>query len=297
MKDYAILLDSTCNLVASDLKEYDLDYCLMTVSIDDKIYPADLTWPDISEKEFYDIMRSGKRVFTQLITEEEFIKKFTKYLDMGKDILYIACSSGLSGSVKVGKKVAEELMAKRNDGSKIIVIDSLISGMGQGMMGIRASELRKEGKSIDEVAEIIEKEKLNYNQFATVGSLTYLKNAGRVSASSAFFGNIIGIKPIIISDVKGHNYAYKKVRGRKAALEEIASSIVANCIDPENHALCVDSADCIQDAKEIIRLVEEKGVKFKRYYTNPCGPILGASCGPDVVISYFYGKEVTIAGE
>lgn len=296
MKDFAILLDSTCNLTPKDLKEFDLDYCMMSVSIDDKIYDADLSWKDMSPKEFYDIMRTGKRVFTQLTTEEEFTRKFTEYCEEGKDVLYIGCSSGLSGSVKVGMKIAQSLMEK-NPEFKILVVDSLISGMGQGMMGIRASEMRKEGKTIDEIHDTLEKEKLNYNQFATVGNLVYLKNAGRVTAGAAFFGNIIGIKPIIISDVKGHNYAYKKVRGRKAAMQEIADSIVKNCVEPEKHTLCIDNADCIEDAKIIIAMVESKGVHFAKYYTNPLGPILGASCGPDTIISFFYGKKVTIEGE
>ena len=150
---------------------------------------------------------------------------------------------------------------------------------------------------VDEVAAITERDKLKYNQFATVGTLTYLKNAGRVKAGAAFFGNIIGIKPIIISDVKGNNYAYKKVRGRKAALEEIAQSVVDNAVEPEKHWLAIDNADCEEDAKAIISMIEAKGVKFARYFMNPLGPILGASCGPQTIIAYFYGKEVTILGE
>lgn len=296
MPEFAILLDSTCNMVPENLKEFDIDYCLMSVSVGDKVYSADLSWPDMSPKEFYDIMRGGTRVYTQLVTEEEYTNKFTKYLKEGKDILYIACSSGLSGSVKVAYKVAEKLKEEYPD-QKILILDSLISGMGQGMMGIRASLLRKEGKDIEEIYHALEADRLKYNQFATVGSLTYLKNAGRVTAGAAFFGNIIGIKPIIISDVKGHNYAYKKVRGRKAALAEIADSIVSNCVDPEHHYLCIDNADCMEDAKAIVKMVEDKGVHFERYFLNPLGPILGASCGPDVVIAFFYGKEVTIEGE
>lgn len=296
MKKFKVLLDSTCNLTPENLREFDIDYCKMTVAIDDKIYQADLSWPDMSPKEFYEIMKSGKRPFTQLVTEEEYRNKFNEYLNQDMDILYIACSSALSGSVKVAYKISKELMQEKTD-SKIIIIDALNSGMGQGFMGIKAAQLRDEGKTIDEVASIIEQEKLKYNQFATVGSLTYLKNAGRVKASSAFFGNIIGIKPIIISDIKGNNYAYKKVRGRKTALEEIATSIVENAIDPEKNYLAIDNADCEEDAKAIISMVEAKGVKFQRYFINPLGPILGASCGPQTIIAYFYGKEVKILGE
>ncbi len=296
MKEFAILLDSTCDLSLENLEEFKLDYCKMSISLGDKVYAADLGWPELTPQKFYEIMKSGVRPYTQLVAEPEFRAKFGEYLDKDMDILYIGCSSALSASVKEGIKVANAMMHERPD-SKIIVIDALNSGMGQGFMGIRASQLRAEGKTVDEVAATIEQEKLRYNQFATVGSLTYLKNAGRVKAGAAFFGNIIGIKPIIISDVKGNNYAYKKVRGRKAALQEIADSVVNNAVEPEKHYLGIDNADCVEDAKAIIAMVEAKGVKFARYFINTLGPILGASCGPDTISAYFYGKEVTILGE
>lgn len=68
-----------------------------------------------------------------------------------------------------------------------------------------ASLLRGQGKSIEEVAEYIEKNKQRVKQFATVENLVYLKRAGRVSAASAVFGGLLQIKPIIVSDEKGEN--------------------------------------------------------------------------------------------
>lgn len=296
MNEFVILLDSTCNMTLADLEEFNIDYFKMTVSLDNKVYDADLGWKDMTPADFYETMKKGTRPYTQLVTEEEYRTKFTKYLSEGLDVLYISCSSALSSSVKVAYKVVDKLLTEFPK-SKIRIVDSLNSGMGQGMMGIKAHELKEAGKTLDEVADYIEKTKLCYNQFATVGKLTYLAKAGRVKASAAFFGNIFGVQPIIISDIKGNNYAYKKVRGRQVALEEIANSIVENAVEPENNILAIDNANCVEDAKKIIALVESKGVKFKRYFTNPLGPILGASCGPDTVIAYFYGKEVTILGE
>lgn len=292
MRQIAVLLDSTCDMSIEHLTEFHLDYCPMGVSIDDKQYAADLSWKDMSPHDFYELMKQGKRPYTQQITEQVFRDKFTKYLKQDMDVLYIACSSALSASVKVAARMAPDLM-KEFPGSKVIVIDSLNAGMGQGLMGITASELRASGKSIDEIAAEIEKTKLKYNQWGTSGTLKYLKNAGRVKASAAFFGDIIGVKPIIISDIKGQNFAYKKVRGRKTSLQELADSVVRTAEDPANHYLAITHADALEDAKEIQRLVEEK-VHFKRVFIHDMGPILGASCGPDMVAAYDYGTEVTL---
>lgn len=294
MNKVAILLDSTCDMTINLLHEYEIDYVPMSFSIEDKEYQALLTWENLSPKDFYSIMRKT-RVYTSQIKDHDFASKFHELLDKGNDILYLGCSSGLSKSVVRGKVVAEEIMKERPE-AKIRVVDSLISGMGQGLLGIYASELRDAGKSVDEIADRIEEIRLDYNQWGTVGDLTYLKRAGRVKASAAFFGNIFGVKPIIISDVNGNNFAYKKVKGRKASLQEIADSVVNNIVDPLNHYVAISHADCEKDALELKALIESR-VQVKGFFITPLGPILGASCGPDTIIAFHYGKTVTIKGE
>lgn len=300
MKKIAILLDSTCDFSPELLERFGLDYVPMSVSIDDKEYVADLGWKSISPKEYYDLMRAGKRVYTVQVGEPAFREKFGKYLDEGCDVLYISCSSALSASIKAGERVAEEMMKER-PGSVIRCLDPLMSGMGQGMIGIKASELRAEGKSIDEIVEYLEKTKLRYNQWGTVDSLTYLKNAGRVKAAKAFFGNLFGVKPIIISDARGANFAYKKEKGRKASLDEVANSVLRTIEEAETNYVCISGADCEEDVAYVKGIIEkgleEKGLKVKGILTGKLGPILGASCGPKTLITYNYGPEVTIIGD
>jgi fatty acid-binding protein DegV len=99
-----------------------------------------------------------------------------------------------------------------------------------------------------------------YNQFGAIDDLTYLKRAGRVSASSAFFGNLFGVKPIVISDIKGHNYAYKKVKGRKASLIDIAQETVAATEDIEHATIWIGHIDDPEGAEfvrqEILKLAK-----------------------------------------
>lgn len=297
MRKVKVILDSTCDLTPELLEKYDIDYCEMGVSIKDKEYPASLYWDKISPKEYYDFMRNNKneRVLTIQVREKTYETKFNKYLDEDKDIIYISCSSALSGSINTGRSVAKRLMEERK-GYKIVCVDSLTSGMNQGFLGIAASELSSKGKSVDEIAKYVEENKLKMNQWATVGDLKYLAKAGRVKASAAFFGNLFGVKPIIISDAKGNNFAYKKVKGRENSLVEIADSVKNNIVDPENNFVAVCHADCLEDAKHLKELIEAR-IKCKGVMIMPLGPILGASCGPETVSAFHFGKEVTLVGE
>ncbi len=295
--NFAILIDSTGDL-SRDLREkYDIDYIRFTVSIEGgSSIIASLDYDQgLSHHDFYQVMRDGKRIYTAQVTEQECVERYTQFLKEGKDVLYIACSSGLSASVGVAQKVAERLMGEY-PGRKIVAFDSLISGYAQGTMAIKASEMREEGKTLDEVVAFLTENRQRFNQFASVKDLTALKKAGRVTASSAFFGNIFSVKPILISDIKGHNFAIEKVKGRKASLVHIADMAVDACLDPEHETFYIANADCEEEAniskEEILRRLPNAKI-----VCGNIGPIIGASTGPGTVSVYVYGKEVTACGE
>lgn len=295
MRDYVILADSTCDLGREMREKYDIDYVKMNYVIDDKEYPADLDWGIHSCHEFYDLMRNGKRVRTTQVSRETYVQIFKKYLEAGKDIVYIACSSALSGSINLAVLIARELEGEYSE-RKIYCIDSLCSSLGQGSMVIRAAEMRAAGKAAAEVAQTIEETKLKVNQCGTVDSMEYLRRAGRIKASKAFFGNLFGIKPLIISDRIGQNYAVKKVKGALTAKKEIAAHIAEAVENAEGQCLYLahaDTPDSIEQLKDEILKV----ASFADVHIEPIGPIVGASVGPGTIIAFCYGKEVTIEGK
>ena len=293
MKKFVIISVSCCDLNKEVREKYDIDYRPMHLSCDDKLFDADLDWKEVSQKEFYNLMREGKRIKTAQITALEYKKVFQEYVDKGYDILSISCSSALSSSVNASCLVRDELMAN-NPQTQIYCIDSLNSCFGLGMMCIRASEMRAEGKSISEVAAWLEENKLKFNQEATVESLKYLKQAGRVSAVSAFFGGLLNIKPIIISDTKGQNLAVEKIKGRKASFERIAERVKEE-FGNDDKRIFIGHGDCIEDCEELKKTIanalSDESVEFIIDYI---GPIIGASCGPGVLGVYFMGKEVSL---
>ena len=295
MSNFQIFVDSTSDMFTELRKEYDVDYVNMNIVLKGEEKKASLDWDIYSPKEFYDWMREGIKITTTLVPLEIFMEKWSKALEAGKDILYIACSSALSGSINVGRNARDMLLEKYPD-RKIEIIDPLNSCKGQALIAMRASDLRKEGKSLEEIVEIIEKEKLCYNQFCTVATLDYLKKAGRIKAGKAFFGNIFGVKPIIISDAKGNNYAFKKSKGRRQSLLDLVEYTKENIINPENQIVFVVHADCIEDAEFLKEHIINE-VKPKEVRIDYLGPIIGSTTGPGTVAIYFYGKEVTIVGE
>ena len=301
MNKFVIFVDSTSDLTTKQRKDHNIEYARMLVNWTDKdkkfheIY-ADLDWTEMSPSQYYNLMRDGAIIMTSQVTEQEFDLKFIPHFEKGEDILYIACSSGLSASGALAERLYREKYSKDYPNCKLRVVDSLISVMGQGMMALDAADMRDAGKTMEEIAEILEKSRLSYNQSATVEDLTTLAKHGRVKASTAFFGNIFGVKPILISDAKGNNFAIEKAKGRRNALMRVASLTKERVVAPEKQTCYVCEADAKPEDLELL-VSQLKGVGFKVIVVQKLGPIISASCGPATIGVYYKGKEETRIGE
>lgn len=289
MRPVKIVTDSCSDLPKVLREKYDIDYVKMNTVRNSKETPASLDWEYFSPKELYDVIRGGERVTTTMVPPSEFDKYFSAELEKGNDIVYIACAEKMTGSVNVGKVEAEKLLAGY-PGATICCIDSLNACMGEGLVAIMAAELRNQGKSAKEIEAAILPVRNNVNQFVTVHNLNALKAAGRVKASSAFFGNLLGVKPILISDKNGDNVALKKVKGRLNSIEEIVNLTADGILEPENQFIYVLHSDAPEEADEIVKMLGEKipGCKIETGYI---GPIIGASIGADALAIFCWGKS------
>ena len=161
------------------------------------------------------------------------------------------------------------------------------------MLAIRASELVSEGKSFDEIVSEINGIRNNVQEFVTPVSLEYMKRAGRVKASKAFMGNLMGVKPILISDADGVQTPIKKAKGRKQSMEEIVNLMAEDITEPEKRTIYIANADCKQEEIDYIRDLIKQKINCKDIVPITIGPIIGASIGPDAIGVWSFGKEIT----
>ena len=301
MNKFVIFTDSTSDLTTKQRKDHNIEYVRMLVNWTDKEKKfhetyADLDWKEMTPTEYYNLMRDGAVIMTSQVTEQEFDLQFIPHLEKGEDILYLACSSGLSASGALAERLFREKYSKKYPNCKIRVVDTLISVMGEGLIALDAAEMRDAGKTMDEIAETIEKTRLSYNQTATVEDLTTLAKHGRVKAAKAFFGNIFGVKPILISDAKGNNFAVEKAKGRRNALIRVAEIAKERVVDPAKQNCYVCEADAKPEDLELL-VSQLKTIGFKEIVVQKLGPIISASCGPATIGVYYKGKEETRIGE
>ncbi len=288
MKKYIITTDTTSDLPQDYLDAHNIGTSPLYYSIEDIIYGEDKF---LDPKEFYNKMRSGAMPTTMAINPDLARNVFTKYIEEGYDVLHIAFSSALSGSYSVASTVARELSDEYPD-TKLIVIDSLCASLGEGLLIHKAVELKESGKTINEVADWLEKNKLNLCHLFTVDDLFHLHRGGRVSKAAAIIGTLINVKPLLHVDNEGRLIPLNNVRGRKKALISLVDQMEARLKDYSysNDIFYISHGDCLEDAEFVADLIKER-LGIKNCLINYICPTIGAHSGPGTVALFFMGKE------
>lgn len=287
MSDYVITTDSNSDVLPEFIKENDLTIIPQYYSFGDTVYGDELNMPP---HEFYETMRKGELPKSQANNPAVIRDKFEKILKEGKNILHIAFSSALSGSCNNVVMTANELLEDYPD-RKIMVYDSLNASLGEGVSVYRAVELWKEGKSMEEVYDILMEERDHVNVSFTVNDLYHLQRGGRVSKTTAVVGSLVNIKPILVVTSTGELKSDGTVRGRKKSLKTLVARLEES-LDLDSYGkdrmVAVLHGDCIDDAKAVADMVKELG--FTNVIINDVSPSIGTHAGPGVVGLINYGK-------
>ena len=283
--DYIMVTDSACDISPELLKEWGVELVRMPyLFTDDGVEKLD---HDQAIGEFYNEMRSGRIAKTSGVNEDTFIKAFTPIMEAGKDLLYLAFSSGLSVTCANGQKAAKALAEKYPD-RKIRVVDSLAASAGQGLFVYLGKENRDRGMTLDENADALEKDKLHVCHWFTVEDLVYLKRGGRVSAATALLGTALNVKPVLHVDNEGHLIKMTQVHGRKKSIVTMADKLGQTILD--DSPIFISHGDCPDDANRLKAILEEKYGKKVNLITG-IGSVIGAHSGPGTLALFFRGTE------
>lgn len=211
---FEIVTDNTADLYEGYYEQNPARRLPFSFTLEDRFYERDDEYPI---ELFYEKLKAGKLVRTSQINPHDAEVEFEKVLQEGKDVLYIGFSSGMSGSFDNISYIAKGLRIKYPE-RKIIVVDTLSGAGGEGLLFYYARKMQQEGKSMEEIAEWVENNKLNTHHCFIVSDLINLRNSGRISTLAALFGMIVHINPVLELTREGKIGIVTKSIGRKNPL-------------------------------------------------------------------------------
>ena len=289
MSNYVIVTDSSCDLPAYLVEELEIHSVPLAFLFGEKTY---YNYPDNREmapKTFYDRLRGGEMATTNAVNVGQVTDFLTPFLEQGLDVLILGFSSGLSTSYN-SYCIAAEDVAEQYPDRTIRVVDTLCASLGQGMLVYQAAKLRQAGKSLEEVRDWVEQNKLRQCHWFTVNDLFFLKRGGRVSAATAVVGTMLQIKPVLHVDDEGRLINVAKARGRKASLLALVDKVGELGEDVANQTMFISHSDCEEDARFVADQIKQR-YGTKEIILNYIGPVIGAHTGPGCVALFFMGKH------
>ena len=291
--NYVIFSDSCVDIPDSLAQELQLNVIPLKVTVKGNEYSNYLDNREISPVEFYNLLRKLNTATTAQLNPNDFIEAFTPYLQNGKDVLYLAFSSALSGTYN-SAIIAKKQLSKEFPNQEIEVIDTLAASMGQGLLVTLAAKKRLENMKLSDLVDYVEGIKTKICHLFTVSDLGHLRRGGRLSASSLVLGNLLNIKPLLHVNLKGELKVYGKARGRFKSLNNLINRMEKTFDKDNNDLIYISHGDCIEDAVYVKNIIMEKlGLNDKQILINYIGPVIGAHSGVNTLSIFYIGNERT----
>ncbi|SES68888.1 DegV family protein [Anaerobranca gottschalkii] len=279
-----IITDSACDLTRDFLASLDVDVVPILVYLDGEEYLDGLT---LKPEDMLRQMREGKVFKTSQIPPNIFKEKFLELAQLGKPCIYIAFSSGLSGTYNSALIAREEVLEEYPD-FQLEIIDTKCASVGFGLVVYKAALMAKEGKSYEEIIKSIKFNAQHMEHIFTVDDLEYLYRGGRVSKTAAFVGGVLNVKPILhVKD--GKLIPIDKVRGRQKAMKRMIEIVKERGVDLQNQLIGINHGDDLEGANKLKAMLE---VEFgcKDFLVSCIGCAVGAHSGPGTLSVFFLNK-------
>ena len=287
-RDYVFMTDSDSDLPYQYADEHRIPVVKMPYTLEGVEYYDDNGRAG-TQKAFFDKMRSGAAPVTSLLPTAAYLEYFEPILKES-DLLFLAFSSQMSSTYLNVLEAREQLLEKYPE-RKFLVVDTLSISYPMTLLIMGAHALYREGKSMEEVARWVEDNRCRAQVWITVDDLVYLRRGGRVSATSAVFGTMLNIKPLLTMSKAGKLEAYAKVQGSRKALKALVDKVAEQIEDPARQDVILLHADVEEQARLLKEMIVQRLPDLRGVDIHMIGPVVGAHAGPGTLGVCFMGKE------
>ncbi|WP_105124540.1 DegV family protein [Streptococcus suis] len=274
---FTIVTDSTSDLPISWVQENDVTVLGLTINLDGVTYETvgenRLTSADLLEK-----MATGGLPTTSQVNVGQFEEVFEAAAKEGKEVLYLAFSSALSGTYQSGV-IARDMVLDAYPDAVIEIVDTKAAAIGEGYLVMQAAQARAAGKSLAETKALIEDLVPRLRTYLLVDDLNHLVRGGRLSKAAALIGGLVNIKPLLALNAEGKLEAIAKIRGRKKGIKEMLNLTLDNL----DHSTVMVAYTGDLEAATAIKATLLEDSRVTDVLLTELGPIIATHTGTGVL--------------
>ncbi len=292
MSDFIITCCSTADMPLEFFEENQISVIHFHYTMEGREYVDDMgkSMPfDI----FYNKIKEGAASTTSQPNAEQYMEVWEPILKAGKDVLHISLSSGISGAYN-SACIGRDILNEKYTDQKVVVLDSLAASSGYGLLITLAKEKQQEGLGLEACYNWLEENKLKVNHWFFSTDLTSYYRGGRISATSAAFGTILKICPLLNVNHEGKLIPRDKYRGKRKVSEEMVRRMEELAQDRQayNGKCYISQSACYEDARLVADMIEERFPALKgKVLINNIGTVIGSHTGPGTVALFFIGDK------
>lgn len=282
MNNLIISSDSTCDLSDELVSKYSVRIFPLSVILGSATYKDKL---EIMPKDIFEYFeKTGELPKTAAPSVEEYEEFFKQFVEQGDTLIHFNISSKASGSYGFALAAAEKFKGK------VWVIDTHALSTGQGLLVLKACDMRDEGKSAEEIYNYILSIRDKVNTSFIPDTLLYLYKGGRCSTLSYYGAKVLSIHPMI-SMKDGQLYPKKKYIGKmtrclKNYIQDLAAEYKnydqTRCFITHSNA----DEELVQEAREMVRDM----FHFDVVLETVAGSIITSHCGRNTIGVLFITK-------
>ncbi|MGD8605240.1 MAG: DegV family protein [Anaerolineales bacterium] len=272
MPSFHVLTDSNCHLPASLCRELDIHVVPLPYVWEGQTY---LDGQSFAPREFYRKFRETKELpKTSAPTPGGFIERMRSLLSDGKPILGVFVGSEFSSTL-----VTAQLAAKEVGGGNITLIDSETNAMALGFQALAAARLARDGGSIEDAVNLVERVRDNSGVVFAVPDLDHLRRGGRIGLAQSMLGSALKMVPILEIH-RGPISPVERVRTKHNAIKALISHVEARLGGSRPYRIGILHSDAESEAWELQKAVKDQ-LQPDELFMQELHPILAIHVGPD----------------
>ena len=285
-----LVLDSCCDLPAQVFSDAGVEYFKFPFSMNDGEHLDDM-WQSMEGKEFYGRLRRGEISGTAQIPIMELAERLEEWADEGTPTVYLAFSSGLSGTFETVERLAADTRAAHPD-FEFFAVDTKLASIAEGLLAYEAIRQRDRGLSAAQLAAWAEEARWFVNCGFTIDELEHLRRGGRIPDMAATAGSKLNIKPMLDFNADGTLSLAGVARGRKKALKALVAVYDEKHRDGNgsDETVLVAHADCEGDMRWVEDHLDRPEGSVPPIHCE-IGPVIGSHVGPGMVAIAFWGDD------
>lgn len=280
----ALITDSTCDIPAEWIAQYEITIVPLTIIFGDQQYLDGVELPAV---EFYErLERDSIHPTTSQPTPKAFLDAYQKAAAAGaEEILVITISSAMSGTIESARRAAEDMTIP------VHIMDGKNNSMGLGWQVIAAARVREAGGNLAAMLAAAEQVRRDAVYYITLDTIEYLSRGGRISEAAKFLDSILRIKPLIFVRAEtGTVGASIPARSRKAALDGLYKEFFRRIGTDRPMHITVLHNNALEEAQALAERVK-KEYSPKEIFISIVSPVLGVHTGPRAVALCGYAER------